>query len=79
MDIDDGPKRKKDKMFKKKLKDEGSDGIPNLAALKVCGPEVQHGWGAELSARLLLPWSTVVTPFFELTRAVFIRGPDVQK
>lgn len=34
VDIEDGPKKKKDKMFKKKLKE---DEIPNLAVLKVCG------------------------------------------
>lgn len=34
VDIEDGPKKKKDKMLKKKLKD---DGIPNLAILQVCG------------------------------------------
>ena len=39
MDIDDVPKKKKDKVLKKKLKDDGNDGIPNLAVLKVCGPQ----------------------------------------
>nr|XP_020041492.1 fer-1-like protein 6 [Castor canadensis] len=35
VDIEDGPKKKKDKILKKKLKDDGNDGIPNLAVLKV--------------------------------------------
>ncbi|KAM4864947.1 fer-1-like protein 6 [Thomomys bottae] len=35
LDIEDGPKKKKDKMLKKKLKDDGNDGIPNLAVLKI--------------------------------------------
>lgn len=62
LDIDDVPKKKKDKVLKKKLKDDGNDGIPNLAVLKVCGPQGLHGWGAELSTRFLLVlWSTVVT------------------
>ncbi|XP_005354674.1 fer-1-like protein 6 [Microtus ochrogaster] len=35
LDIDDVPKKKKDKVLKKKLKDDGNDGIPNLAVLKI--------------------------------------------
>ncbi|XP_032771679.1 fer-1-like protein 6 [Rattus rattus] len=35
LDVDDGPKKKKDKMFKKKLKDDGNEAIPNLAVLKI--------------------------------------------
>lgn len=80
MDIDDVPKKKKDKVLKKKLKDDGNDGIPNLAVLKVCGPQGLHGWGAGLSTRLLLVfWSTVVTLFYALTHTVFIIVTDVGK
>lgn len=80
MDIDDVPKKKKDKVLKKKLKDDGNDGIPNLAVLKVCGPQGLHGWGAELNSRLLLVlWSTVVTLFYALTHPVFIIVTDVGK
>lgn len=43
LDVDDGPKKKKDKMFKKKLKDDGNEAIPNLAVLKVCGPRASRG------------------------------------
>ncbi|KFO20423.1 Fer-1-like protein 6 [Fukomys damarensis] len=35
LEMEDGPKKKKDKMLKKKPKDGGSDGIPNLAVLKI--------------------------------------------
>ncbi|XP_042529028.1 fer-1-like protein 6 [Dipodomys spectabilis] len=35
LDIEDGPKKKKDKILKKKLKGDGNDGIPNLAVLKI--------------------------------------------
>ncbi|XP_021072844.1 fer-1-like protein 6 [Mus pahari] len=35
LDMEDGPKKKKDKMLKKKLKDDGNDAIPNLAVLKI--------------------------------------------
>uniref|UniRef100_A0A8C6QVT3 Fer-1 like family member 6 n=1 Tax=Nannospalax galili TaxID=1026970 RepID=A0A8C6QVT3_NANGA len=35
LDIEDGPKKKKDRMLKRKLKDEGNDEIPNLAVLKI--------------------------------------------
>ncbi|XP_013363386.1 PREDICTED: fer-1-like protein 6 isoform X2 [Chinchilla lanigera] len=35
LEIEDGPKKKKDKILKKKPKDGGDDGIPNLAILKI--------------------------------------------
>jgi hypothetical protein len=47
--MEDGPKRKKDKMLKKKLKDDGNDAIPNLAALKVCGSRASRD-GVQRSA-----------------------------
>lgn len=80
MDIEDGPKKKKDKMLKKKLKDDGNDGIQNLAVLKVCGSKGLRGWGAELRSRLVLViCSTVVILFFEVTHTVFTIVTDVRK
>ncbi|KAM6170713.1 fer-1-like protein 6 [Erethizon dorsatum] len=35
LEIEDGPKKKKDKILKKKPKDVGNGGIPNLAVLKI--------------------------------------------
>lgn len=44
VNIEDGPKKKKDKMLKKKPKE---DEIPNLAVLQVCGHGHLHqGWEA---------------------------------
>lgn len=52
MNIEDGPKKKKDKMHKKKLKE---DEVPNLAVLKVCGHSHRgHGWGGKLRKGILL-------------------------
>lgn len=46
MNIEDGPKKKKDKMLKKRPKE---DEIPNLAVLKVCGHSHRHrGRGGKL-------------------------------
>lgn len=67
----DGPKKKKDKMLKKKLKE---DEIPNLAILKVCGhSHGGHGWGGKLRRGVLLVLqSTLVIPLSELTYFVII-------
>nr|XP_004661410.2 fer-1-like protein 6 [Jaculus jaculus] len=41
LDIEDGPKKKKDKMLKKKLKDDRNEEIPNLAVLKIYDGELE--------------------------------------
>ncbi|XP_023574556.1 fer-1-like protein 6 isoform X3 [Octodon degus] len=41
LEIEDGPKKKKDKILKKKPKDDGNDGIPNLAVLKIFDGELE--------------------------------------
>lgn len=51
MTIEAAPKKKKDKMHKKKLK---KDEVPNLAVLKVCGHSHRgHGWGGKLRKGIL--------------------------
>lgn len=77
VNIEDGPKKKKDKMPKKKLKEE----IPNLAVLQVCGHSpLGHGWGGRLWRRvLLLRQSILVMPLSELTSFVFIIIMDAEK
>lgn len=66
VNIEDGPKKKKDKMLKKKLKE---DEIPNLAILQVRGhSHLGHGWSGRLRRQvLLLLQSTLVMLLSELT------------
>lgn len=62
----DGLKKKKDKILKKKLKE---DEIPNLAVLKVCGHNHgSHGWGGKLRRGILLVLQSILLiPLSELT------------
>jgi hypothetical protein len=63
VDIEDGPKKKKDKILKKKLKDDGNDGIPNLAVLKVCRHRsLHHDLGTEYGAQQQRPLSAFGQP-----------------
>lgn len=73
----DGPK-KKDKMLKKKSKE---DEIPNLATLQVCGHRhVGHGWGGKLRKQVLFVLQSIlVMPLSELTYFVFIIIADAEK
>nr|XP_013005415.1 fer-1-like protein 6 isoform X2 [Cavia porcellus] len=41
LEMEDGPKKKKDKILKKKPKDGGKDGIPNLAVLKILDGDLE--------------------------------------
>lgn len=78
VNIEDGPKKKKDKMLKKKPKE---DEIPNLAVLQVCGQgHLDHGWGGKFWRQILLvPQSTLVMPLSEQTYFVFIMIIDAEK
>ena len=52
VNIEESPKKKKDKLLKKKVEE---DEIPNLAILKVCGhSHGPHGRGGKLRRGLLV-------------------------